>query len=183
MAVPPAEIGLDHQRIALNVRRRALGDLLAEIEHRHAVADPHHQPHIVLDQQYGDAAALELGDGIQERHALGHVHAGGRLVEQKNIWLRRQRPRDLQKTPLRVRQLRGAVVGAMGEADGLKRFPREGVDISFAVFVPRAGDDDIEKKAWLVASGRHLDVFEDAQIVEDPDVLKRPGEAEPRDAA
>src|SRR5579859_1465106 len=80
MAVPPAEIGFDDLRIALNVRGRAFGDLFAEVEHRDAITDSHHQPHIMLDQQYGDAAALERGDGIEQRHALGHVHAGRRFV-------------------------------------------------------------------------------------------------------
>src|ERR1700678_3371761 len=51
MAVPPAEIGLDHQRIALDIGWCAFGDLLAEVEHGHALAHPHHQPHIVFDQQ------------------------------------------------------------------------------------------------------------------------------------
>ena len=32
---------------------RALGDLLAEVQHGDAVGDPHDQPHVVLDQQDG----------------------------------------------------------------------------------------------------------------------------------
>src|SRR5579863_4841868 len=137
MAVPPAEIGLDHLRIALDVRRRALGDLLAEVEHRDAVADAHHQPNIVLDQQYSDAAALERSDGIEQRHALGHVHAGGRFVEQKHRRFRCQRAGDLQKTALRVGQLRGAVVSPMDKPNRIECLSRGRVDIRFALPVPR----------------------------------------------
>src|ERR1700742_5205948 len=137
MAMPPAEIGLDDLRIALNVRRRALGDFLAEVEHRDAVADSHHQPHVVLDQQNRDAAALERSDGVEKRHALRHVHAGRRLVEQKHGRLGGQRAGDLQKTPLRIGQLRGVVVGAMGKANSFKSLSRGGVDLRFTLPVSR----------------------------------------------
>src|ERR1700742_3021215 len=46
MGVPPAEIGFDHLRIALNLGRGAFRNLPAEVEHRDAVADAHHQPDI-----------------------------------------------------------------------------------------------------------------------------------------
>src|ERR1700761_6933308 len=97
MTVPPAEIGLDHQRVALNIRRDAFGDFLAEVEHGHAVTDPHHQPHIVFDEQNRHAAALEPGDGIQQRHAFRHVHAGGRLVAPKYLGIGCQRACNLEK--------------------------------------------------------------------------------------
>ena len=41
----------------LDFVRRALGDLAAEIEHRDALRDPHHEAHVVLDEEHGDAAA------------------------------------------------------------------------------------------------------------------------------
>ncbi len=56
----------------------------------------------MLDQQDRDAAALEPGDGSEQRHAFGHVHAGGRLVEQQHLRLRRQRACDLEQALLRV---------------------------------------------------------------------------------
>src|SRR5579863_6072031 len=180
MSVPPAEIGLDHQRIALNVRRRPFGDLLAEIEHCDAVADAHDEPHIVFDQEDGDAAALEPGDGIQQHHAFRHVHAGRRFVEQENARLRCQRSRDLQKTLLRIRQLRGAIVGAVGKADGFQCLARASIKIRLASPVPRIRCQDIEKRRRASAGGCDLDVFENAQVVENPDVLKRPRQPKPR---
>src|SRR5579872_165677 len=182
MTMPPAEIGLDHLRIALNVGRRAFGDLLAEIEHRDAVADPHHQPHIVLDQQYRDAPALEPGDRVQQRHAFGHVHPGRGLVEQKNVRLRRERACNFEKAPLRVGQLAGAIVGAIGEAHRRKRFQRGHVDIGFAFPMPGIRQKDIDKGGRPVARSRHLHVLDNAEVFKNPDILERSREAQPSDA-
>ena len=49
------EIGADDLGIALHLGRRALGDLAAEIERHDLVGDAHHQVHVMLDQQDGDA--------------------------------------------------------------------------------------------------------------------------------
>src|SRR5271154_7433561 len=70
----------------------------------------------------------------------------------------------------------------MGEANRLKRFSRDNVDAGFAVPVLGVRGEDIEKRCRLFASSRDFDVFENAEIVENPDVLKRPREAESRDA-
>ena len=45
-------VGVDHRLVLLHHGRYVLGDLLAEIEHRQAVAQAHHQLHVMLDQQY-----------------------------------------------------------------------------------------------------------------------------------
>src|SRR4029453_8638881 len=45
------EVGLDHALVLLDLLRRALSDLLAVVEHRHAVRNPHHHLHVVLDQE------------------------------------------------------------------------------------------------------------------------------------
>ena len=53
-AVPPrrnAEIGGDDARIVARLGGRAVGDLLAIIEHDDVVGDAHHHAHVVLDQQ------------------------------------------------------------------------------------------------------------------------------------
>src|SRR6478609_2071198 len=104
MAVPPAEIGFDHLGVALHLGWRPLGDLLAEIEHRDAIADPHDEPDVVFDKQDGNAAVLEPCDGVEQCHAFGHVHAGGGLVEQEHVRLGSECARDLQQSLLRIRQ-------------------------------------------------------------------------------
>src|SRR6185295_8641589 len=49
------EIGFRDGRIAPHFGGRAFGDLAAEIQHMDAVGNVHHDPHLVLDHQHGDA--------------------------------------------------------------------------------------------------------------------------------
>src|SRR5262252_9893409 len=45
------EVRLDHVGVFLDLRRRPLGDLAAEVEHDDPVRDLHHQAHVVLDEE------------------------------------------------------------------------------------------------------------------------------------
>src|SRR5512134_4044665 len=51
-----SQVGLDHRRVALHGGRVAFGNLHAVVEHRHAVAQSHHEFHVVLDEEQRDAA-------------------------------------------------------------------------------------------------------------------------------
>src|SRR5215216_156053 len=81
------EIGGDHIAVLLHLRRRAFGDELAEIEHGDAVGDIHHQRHVVLDQQYGDAIRGDLLEQRCETHRLLAIESGSRLIEQEELRL------------------------------------------------------------------------------------------------
>src|SRR6266404_9126637 len=52
------EVRLDDGRVGADLLRRALGDLLAHVEHGHAVGDVHHHAHVVLDEDDGRAPLL-----------------------------------------------------------------------------------------------------------------------------
>ena len=81
----------------LDLGGRALGDLLAVVEHRDALGDAHDDLHVVLDQQDRHRPLLaEPGEEVGERGRLLRVHAGGRLVEQEQLRLRRERARELE---------------------------------------------------------------------------------------
>ena len=94
-----------HGRIAPHFGRRALGDLAAEIQHMNAVGNIHHDPHLVLDHQHGDA---ELVADIEHeaRDVLGLllVHARDHFVEQQQFRLAGQRPRQFDALLLAVGQ-------------------------------------------------------------------------------
>src|SRR5436309_8085284 len=45
------QVRLDHIRTCLHLAGRSLGDLAPEVEHVHAVADRHHELHVVLDRK------------------------------------------------------------------------------------------------------------------------------------
>src|SRR4051812_4487950 len=72
-----AEVGLDDLGVAAHGVGRAVADLLAVVQHHHAVADVHHHAHVVLDQHHGGA---ELVVHVQHEAAhvllLFQVHAG-----------------------------------------------------------------------------------------------------------
>ena len=48
---PAAEVGSQHRLVGPDPLGRAVGDDLAEVEHRQVGAHPHHERHVVLDQQ------------------------------------------------------------------------------------------------------------------------------------
>ena len=58
----PGGTRLDHALVALDLLGRALGDLLPVIEHGHAIRDPHHHLHIVLDHQDRQVSSLRSFD-------------------------------------------------------------------------------------------------------------------------
>jgi hypothetical protein len=89
------QVGLDHARMLLHLLRRAGGQHLALVHGQHAVADLGHQRHVVLHHQHRDAQfMLDVLD--PERHVLGllDVEAGGGLVQQQQLGLGAQRPRQ-----------------------------------------------------------------------------------------
>src|SRR5256712_3409200 len=91
------EIDLDDTRIARDLSRKALGDLLAMIEHHHAVYDAHQDPHDVLDPDDGDAQLL--ADPAQQVGGLIHlvlVQAAEALVGQQQLRRRGERLGELQ---------------------------------------------------------------------------------------
>src|SRR6476646_2283922 len=78
------QVGLDHVRICLHLAGRSLCDLAAEVEHVHAVADRHHQLHVVFDEQDRKVEVVaKSADHFGELADLLVVEPAGRLVEQK----------------------------------------------------------------------------------------------------
>ena len=125
-AVLLAEVGLDHARVVAHRRRVALGDLLAVVEHRDLLGDAHHDLHVVLDEQDGEAplvaqALHERGEGIG---FLG-VHARRGLVEQQQLGVGGQRPGDLDASLVAVGEVDGQMfVHGPLQADVLQRLRR-----------------------------------------------------------
>ena len=101
----------------------ALRDLLAEIEHRDPFADAHDNLHVVLDQQDRQVqVATQPGDELGHLAGLAGIHASGRLVQQQQLRVRRQRSRPLEPALIAIRQVLGQLLlcGAP-EADQLQQ--------------------------------------------------------------
>jgi hypothetical protein len=69
-----AEVGLDHVRVALDVRRRAFGDLAPVVEDADVVGNIHDDAHVVFDQQDGDSFVSR--EVLQQFVELAPIRAG-----------------------------------------------------------------------------------------------------------
>src|SRR5690349_4404800 len=69
------QVGGVHLRIGGDLGRRAVGDLATELQHHDPVGDAHDQPHVVLDEQHGDAGVADAPDQLEELLLLGRVEA------------------------------------------------------------------------------------------------------------
>ena len=105
MDVGRPQIGPDDLRIADHFLRAALGNLLAVIQHDHAVGHGHDRAHHVLDDDDRQPARGELSE---QRHGLidlRRIESGHDLVEQQQLGLRRQSPRHLQPSLIDRREI------------------------------------------------------------------------------
>ena len=82
---------------AAHLGGRALGERPSLVEHLDAVADLHHERHVVVDQEH--ARLVVVAHGADDGGELGHLalgQPGGRLVEQQEARLGRERPGDAE---------------------------------------------------------------------------------------
>ncbi len=158
---------------------RPLGEDLAVVEDRDAVADPHHDAHVVLDEQdrepeLGSQAADERG----QLAGLAGVHAGGRLVEQEQLRTGRERTSDLEATLVAVREVPCPGVRPCPQADELQQFvPALDRRLLFGM-VARRAQDRVPPATAEVRVLSHEDVVERGHRPEQPDVLEGPADPE-----
>src|SRR5574343_1176638 len=90
-SVAGAEVRADHVLVGPHLVGGAVADLLAVVQHHHAVGDVHHHAHVVLDQDDGGAELLvDVQDEAAHVLLLLDVHAGHGCVEQQHAGLHRQ---------------------------------------------------------------------------------------------
>ena len=109
--------------------------LVPKSTHHDAVGQPHDEAHIVLDQQDAQPLGLQAQQQRRQRRLLQMAQARGRLVEQQEPRIERQRAGDLDEALLAERAgfRRASTYGRQGrcaQADGRLRraggFPRRG---------------------------------------------------------
>src|SRR6266480_4173672 len=167
------QIGFDDLGVALHLRRRALSDLFSVIQHQHAVADLHHQAHVMLDEQHGDAVTSDCLNELAQGKRFRCVHAGGRLVERKQLRLGGESARDLEASLVAVRQAARGVVGAAADPDIVEQLGRARFDLFFFLYrlsVSEHCADDAGMAAQVTADHH---VLERRQVGEQADVLER----------
>ena len=90
-----------------------------------ALGDPHHEPHVVLDEEHGEVEVVaHLRDERAELRDLLVVEAAGRLVEQQEPRLGRERARELDALQRPERQSGDRPARDIGDADVVEDLER-----------------------------------------------------------
>ena len=179
-AVCGAEVGVDHDRVPLDLGRRSLRDHLAEVQHEDPLRHRHNELHVVLDQQHGDGElGVDLADQAGQLDLLGRVGPRGRLVQQQHLRVRPERPGDLEAPPVPVGQRAREVVGLPCEPDELQQL--QGPEIALVLLAPGAGQSEhgADGPGVLLGLDPDLHVLERRQRTEHPGGLERPRDPEP----
>ncbi len=138
-----------------------------------SVRDAHHHPHVVLDQQHGDAAVAHLADELHQLDGLGRVHARRRLVEQQELGLGGEGARDLEPPLMSVRQVAGEVVAVVVELDELEQLVRALARLAPLAPEQRRAQHDVPEAGLELGVHPHQHVLEHRHLREQPDVLER----------
>src|ERR1043165_6475643 len=148
-----AKVGLDHLRIGARFGRRALRDHAALGEDQDAVAERHHEFHVVLDDDEGRALlGVDRLQPLAQVGEHGRVDAAGGLVEQCKARAGHERHRHVEQLLLAVAQAARLLVGEALEAEEaehpLRRRREAGVGPAdearqHAALVLLAGEDEI----------------------------------------
>src|ERR687888_2083232 len=139
-----AEVRPDDPCVALDLARRPLRDLLARVEHGHPVGYLHHDAHVVLDQDDREPEIDdELAQQAHERAGFSLRHPGGRLIEQQQRGLGRERAGELETPLVAVREVAGHVVGVRLEPDAPEQRHRACRELRFGPAEARAVREDV----------------------------------------
>src|SRR5690242_13575478 len=85
------QVSLNHIWIGLDLSRGSLRNDASEVEYQDAVGDTHHQRHIVLNQNLGDAKLLfDVQNDSRDIFRLLKIHTRHRLIQQQQSRLERQ---------------------------------------------------------------------------------------------
>src|SRR6266568_1076286 len=177
-----AEVGFDDARVGLDRGRRALGDLLPVLQHHDVLAGAHDEAHVVLDEQDGDAAPLDLADELDEEVRLLLVHPPGRLVEDEQLRVGGEGAGDLEPALVAVGEVLRELHPLLAQADegelGERPLQRRALLLHLAGRAEHGGEEAGPGAA--VPAGQH--VLDRRELLEEADVLEGPGHAQHHDA-
>jgi hypothetical protein len=110
-----SEVGLDHRGFVRDCSAAPSAIFSPWSSTRDPLGDAHHDLHVVLDQEDRQAEVVaELAHEVGELVGLLRVHAGGRLVEQQQRRVRRQRAGDLDAALVAVGEVARELVELSG---------------------------------------------------------------------
>ena len=175
-----AEIHLDHAGIGRHLGGKALGDLLAVVEHHHAVHHPHQDAHDVLHPDDRDVEVLR--DPAQQVGGLVHlvlVQTAQALVGEQERWRRGEGLGELELLERRRPQPVDHRRAIGGQAHQLERPLRrlEGPRARVPALAVEAGEHHVLENGQPVKRPRNLKGAADAEV-DDP-VRRLPADLPP----
>ena len=161
------------------VRRRALGELAAEIQRDHVVGDRHHEPHVMFDQQHGHLALVaDAADQVAQHVDLLVVEAAGGLVQQQYLRFGGERARQFDALLGAERQAGNRGMGDVFEVEIAEDFVNAVVDRGLAAANPGQFQRVADDVAIGAGMGADPDVVEHRKIGEQSDVLEGAADAD-----
>ena len=141
----------------------------------------HHQVHVMLDHEDGDAALADAQQQLPELGRLLRVQAGGRLVEQQQLRLGGERAGQLDPALQAIGEAAGRLVRQVREADEVEQLQRTRARRGFLPRARRASASSEAKKPFFirrVPAEQH--VVEHGQVGEEAQVLEGAADAHAR---
>src|SRR6476619_8654476 len=174
------EVRRDHLRMTANRGRVALGDDAAVVEHLDPIAQVHDQRDVVGDEHDRDRLLVtEPADQPQQLLGLDRVHAGVRLVEQEDPWLGRDRASDLQAALIAIGQMARQPVALLVQPEEGHQLARTVGQSPLLPTEARGREQRPDERSGGTGLQAGLDVVDDRQITEQPDVLEGAHDTEP----
>ena len=126
----------------------------------------------MLDQQNGRAIAPNVFEQLPQGRGFRRVHAGGGLVERKQLRLGRERARNFEATLIAVGKVLREIVRALVHADILEELVGPALDPPFFLARTRVAENRAEDGGPRAHVSPDHHVFERRKIREQADVLK-----------
>src|SRR5215475_8169760 len=172
-----AEIGIDHTLVGGELTRRAVVDLLAEVQYHRAVAVAAHDPHVVLDEHDGAAAADHRGYEVHHAGRLLMSEAGGRLVEEQHRRVGGQRHRHGEELLDAEGLLAGDVVAVVRDAESAEELLSPLLELALLAAVGARAAEPGEEAARNVAVQPLQHIVQRGELGEQRHLLEGAGDA------
>src|SRR5438552_12794724 len=166
----------DDRGVLANDRVTALRDHAALLQHDHLVGELGDDAHVVLDE-HDRPTRVRLSNQVDRAPDVLDTHARGRLVQQEEARVERDREGELQRALLPVWKLAGGPAREVSQTD-----LREELARSVAIALERAlgGPEPVADRRRSLE--RELGVLERGELVEEARDLEGARDPAPRDA-
>ena len=154
------------------------GQLAAQVQHGHMIADVEDQVGMVLDQQHAGAALADLLDQLAQPPDLVGRQAGRRLVQQQERRMQHQRAGDLHEAQLAVLQPVGPHGGQRLQPDGAQRQHRLLAQRAFVAPVPGQAQQRLGEGRGAVDRAADHHVLQHRRLADQPRRLEGAGNAQ-----